>query len=246
MLVATSKMSALGEMAGSVAHEINNPLATIKNLLNQIQEVVDDDPLEKGLLKEMAATAENTADRINKIILGLRSFSRNGEEDPFEPVNLKELIEETASFCNERFKHKGIKLMIEPFSEDLAFQGSSTQISQVLLNLLNNGHDAVSDLSALPNPKDKWIKVSAFEIENMVEIKVTDCGNGILPEVQEKLFEPFFTTKKKGKGTGIGLSISMKIVRSHNGQLFLDSRCSHTCFVVRLPKAQTFSMEKAA
>ena len=231
-LIASSKMSALGEMAGGVAHEINNPLASIKNLCSQIQEVVDDDPLDRNLLKEMATKAEFTTDRIAKIVLGLRSFSRDGSKDPNQVVQIQQLIEETLSFCNERFTNDGTEVIIEDFNEALAIDGRATQISQVLLNLLNNAHDAIA------NFKEKWIKVSVLDGSGSLEIRVTDCGRGIPLENQNKIFQPFFTTKEIGKGTGMGLSISSGIIQSHHGELKLDPGSPNTCFVIRLPKNQ--------
>ncbi|MEW6058238.1 MAG: ATP-binding protein [Bdellovibrionota bacterium] len=229
-LVTSSKMSALGEMAGGVAHEINNPLAAIKSLSSQIQEVLRDEQLDKKLLTEMASDVEKTTDRISKIVQGLRSFSRDGSKDPHQVVNVRQLIEETLSLCKERFKKSGIALTVDDFEQNLCFDGQSTQISQVILNLLNNAHDAISDL------KDKWIKLSVSESSSWIEIRVTDCGAGIPKKNKDKIFQPFFTTKEIGKGTGMGLSISTGIIRSHHGELRLDQMSPNTCFVIRLPK----------
>lgn len=232
-MVSTSKMSALGEMAGGVAHEINNPLAIIKNLSGQLQEVLNDDPLDKSLVKDMAAQVEKTTDRIAKIVQGLRSFSRDGSKDPFYEVSVQQLIEETLSFCNERFKNNGIQITVDDFDKNLRFEGRATEVSQVLLNLLNNAHDAIA------GRKEKWIKVSIVDQPEWINIQVTDCGDGITPEIRERIFQPFFTTKEIGKGTGMGLSISVGIIKQHKGELKLDTRCPNTRFVIRLPKKQT-------
>ena len=232
LIVSASKMAALGEMAGGVAHEINNPLATIKNLSGQIQEIVDDNPLDRSLLKEMAADVEATTNRIAKIVQGLRSFSRNGSDDPYLTVNIHQIIEETLSFCRERMKHHGTNLTVSSFRKDLCLEGHATEISQVLLNLLNNADDAIADL------KEKWIKISVVDKGDEVEIQVTDSGHGIPLDVQSKIFQPFFTTKEIGKGTGMGLSISTGIIQSHNGKLILDNHCLNTRFVIQLPKKQ--------
>jgi len=226
-------MSALGEMAGGVAHEINNPLAVIKNISGQLQEVLDDDPLDISLIKDMASQVENTTNRIAKIVQGLRSFSRDGSKDPFHMVNIQRLVEETLSFCNERFKNDGTQILVEDFDKNLCFDGRATEVSQVLLNLLNNAHDAITGF------KEKWIKISVVDQSNWMNIQVTDCGGGIPIEVREKIFQPFFTTKDIGKGTGMGLSISVGIIKGHNGELKLDTQCPNTRFVIRLPKKQS-------
>jgi PAS domain S-box-containing protein len=233
-MVASSKMSALGEMAGGIAHEINTPLAAIRTLSSQIEEVMTDDPLDKGMVIEMASKIVQTSDRIAKIVRGLRSFSRDGSHDSYSSVNVKQLIEDTLSFCHERFKNGGTDLIVDTdtFDSKTCFEGRETEISQVLLNLLNNAHDAISE------HKEKWIKVSVTENANDLEIRVTDCGLGITPENQKKIFQPFFTTKEIGKGTGMGLSISSGIIKGHQGELFLDNQAPNTCFVMRLPKKQ--------
>ncbi|MGE3974102.1 MAG: sensor histidine kinase [Bdellovibrionales bacterium] len=231
-LMSSSKMSALGEMAGGVAHEINNPLAVIMSLSGQLQEVIDEDPLDRSLIKSMSNEIENTTTRIAKIVQGLRSFSRDGSKDAFHPVNLHELIEDTLSFCSERFKHNDTKIIIDDFKKDLSFFGRATELSQVLLNLLNNAHDAISGF------QDKWIKISIADEQSYLDIQVTDCGSGVPHKVREKIFQPFFTTKEIGKGTGMGLSISSGIIRRHGGELKLDTQCPNTRFVIRIPKKQ--------
>lgn len=234
-LLNSSKMSALGEMAGGVAHEINTPLAIIKTLSEQLREVVEDEPLDKVLVTDMVGNVEKTADRIAKIVQGLRSFSRGGDQDPFHKVIVCDLIHDTLSFCGERFKSDGTIVTIKDFDKNLFFDGRSNEISQVLLNLLNNANDAISSY------KEKWIDISVVEHKEWLEIQVTDCGGGIPADVRDKIFQPFFTTKEIGKGTGLGLSISLGIIQKHNGELKLDTSCQNTRFVIRLPKKQSAS-----
>lgn len=238
-LLNSAKLSSLGEMAGGIAHEINSPLACVKSISNQLQEVIEDTPIDKDLIKNMATQIEATTDRIAKIVQGLRTFSRDGSKDPSRSINVQKLIEETLSFCNERFKHLGTDVTIESFRQDLTFEGRATEISQVLLNLLNNAHDAIL------NNTEKWVKVSVIEKQKWIEIQVTDSGRGIPQEIQKKLFQPFFTTKEIGKGTGIGLSISAGIIQNHQGELKLDMRCANTRFVICLPKVQIPEKEAA-
>lgn len=230
-LVNSSKMSALGEMAGGVAHEINNPLAIIAGLSDQMQEMLLEEPMDKVTLIDMLQKMQLTIARIAKIITGLRTFSRDGSQDSLLTVNACELVEDTLSFCRERFKLHNIKLSVESTRPDLTFKGRSVEVSQVLLNLLNNAHDAIA---AMP---EKWVSIKITDENEFVLIRVTDSGNGIAPGVREKIFQPFFTTKEIGQGTGMGLSISMGIIKSLKGELKLDANNPHTSFLVRLPKA---------
>lgn len=239
-LSASAKMSALGEMAGGVAHEINNPLATIKILSSRMHELLDDPNVDKKMIQEMVGMIETTTDRIARIVQGLRSFSRDGSGDPYDTVNVASLIEDTLSFCKARFKDSGVALMVEPFPSGLSFEGRSTQISQVLLNLLNNAYDAIHDRN------ERWVHISARVDRDILELRVTDSGQGIPPSIAEKIFQPFFTTKEIGKGTGMGLSISSGIVKSHRGELSVDRACANTCFVMRLPLRQSAKLSVAA
>jgi C4-dicarboxylate-specific signal transduction histidine kinase len=105
-----------------------------------------------------------------------------------------------------------------------------SQISQVILNLLNNAYDAVVGRN------EAWIKIDVRSSDDAFEIAVTDSGEGIAPSVADRIMTPFFTTKPMGKGTGLGLSISSNIMIDHGGTLKLDRSCPRTRFVVTLPK----------
>lgn len=241
-IVSSSKLASLGEMAGGIAHEINTPLALIKTLSGQMQEVVTDKILDKPLLADMASQIENTVDRIGKIVSGLRSFARDGSADPFASVQVKPLIDDVISLCGEKLKENSVMLRIKNVPAHLVFEGRVTEISQVLLNLLNNAYDAVE------NQKEKWIEIEARDRGEWIEIGVKDSGHGISEEVKKKIFQPFFTTKEVGKGTGLGLSIALGMVKSHGGTLDLDSQGTNTCFVIKLPKrvSENISTDKPA
>lgn len=230
-MIQSNKMASLGEMASGIAHEINNPLAIIKMTALQMQKNIND---ESNVLKNGVAKIDSTVDRISKIIQGLRTFSRDGRNDPFEIVYFDHLIDDILSFCKERLKHHSITLIKEELDPNLVFEGRQIEISQVILNLLNNAIDAVD---SLPDT-NKWIRISAKNNGSFLEIKITDSGHGIPLETQSKMFQPFFTTKEIGKGTGLGLSLSLTIIKNHLGEIFLDNDSPNTCFVLRLPNQQ--------
>ncbi len=231
-LVSTSKMSALGEMAGGIAHEINNPLATIKSLSSQLRELLEETPIDRVTVNTMATVIEESTDRIAKVVQSLRAFARDGAKDPVAEINVHKLVDDTLTFCRERFKSGQTMLHVEPIREDLIIEGREIELSQVLLNLLGNAHDAVANLH------ERWIRVEVLESLATVDILVTDSGPGIAPELHDKIFQPFFTTKEIGKGTGTGLSISTGLIEKHGGSLTLNVNNPHTCFVIRLPKTQ--------
>ena len=230
----STKMAALGQMAGGIAHEINTPLAVIKTVTGQIAEVLEEEQApDRKMLREMAKTAETTVDRIAKIVTGLRQFSRDGSKDGFQEVSAQHLIESTVTLCQERLKNNSISLIIETMNKDIFFEGREVEVSQVLLNLLNNAHDAIAD------EKEKWIRIAVVDLDQWIEFHITDSGHGIPADQQKKIFQPFYTTKEVGQGTGMGLSISLGIIQNHNGEIRIDSNCPHTRFIVCLPKAQS-------
>jgi PAS domain S-box-containing protein len=228
-----SKMAALGEMASGVAHEINNPLSIIIGRAGQLRELIQRDEATPEILLKSCERIESTAERISRITRGLRSFARDGQNDPFAPVAVKELLQECLELCRERFHHQAIEIrMTSDIPSDLTVECRSSQIAQVLLNLLNNS------LDALALQTEKWVSIQILDRDSNIELQVTDSGPGIPTEIADKIMQPFFTTKELGRGTGLGLSISKGIVETHHGFLRLDTSCPNTRFVISLPKLQ--------
>lgn len=224
----SSKMSALGEMAGGVAHEINNPLGVISLRAEQIAEMLSEDVIPVEECRSNVDRIMETIKRVTKIVAALKSFARQKPSDPAVPAKIKSIIEDTLTLCTERFKLKDIKLEIANVPEDLMTECRPTEISQVLLNLLSNSFDAIE------NYKEKWVRIDVSTSGGEIDLSVTDSGTGIDEKTAERIFDPFFTSKEVGKGTGLGLSISSSIVKGHGGSLFLDRSHPNTRFVVRL------------
>lgn len=237
-----TKMATLGEMAAGIAHEINNPLAIIKTAAQQINTIINRNELEKEKLIDNFEKINKTIDRISKIIKGLKFFSSPATLDnEFALVPIQGIIEDTISLCEERFKVNNIDLIFKSKIEfkSLDIQCRAVEISQVLLNLLNNSFDAIEHLEI------KWVEISIQDFENEVLITVQDSGSGISPALAKKLLQPFYTTKLAGKGTGLGLSISANIIDSHRGKFWIDTNSSNTKFCFRIPKIQKeYSLSK--
>lgn len=231
-LISATKMAALGEMSGGIAHEINNPLTVIQARAFQLGQMVEANKLDPEKVKQAAESISRTSDKIARIIKSLRSFAREGTHDPFEVIPVKQIVEETLEFCRTRFYNHGVEIEIVPFDSELEVECRLIQIEQVLLNLLNNSFDAVHEL------ENKWIRICVKELVSAIEIHVIDAGPGIPSSVADQIMLPFFTTKEVGKGTGLGLSISAGILRSHKGALQLDKNAQNTTFIIHLPKWQ--------
>lgn len=229
--ISQSRMATLGEMAAGMAHEINNPLAVISVLSQQLKQKVLGSENEAELLTKLSKIVQTT-ERITKIINGLRSFARNGEKDPFESTSLNTIIGDTLELCKQRFALENIELRVAAIPTDWKIDCRATQISQVILNLLSNARDAISEKN------EKWIEIKVYDVGLSIKIQVTDSGSGITKEIASKIMNPFFTTKEVGVGTGLGLSISKGIVEAHEGRLYFDHSCPNTRFVVQLPKHQ--------
>lgn len=225
----TTKMSALGEMAGGIAHEINTPLTVIQLSAENLLETFSQGP---EVPKEITLVSLNrivkTVTRISKIISGLRSFARDSKDDPMVPTYVSEIVEDTFSLCREKLSHNSIQVKFV-IDEEIKVQCRPIELSQVLLNLLNNAYDAIQEFSS------KWITVEVKVVDQNVHLSVIDCGNGIPLEIQEKIMQPFFTTKDVGKGTGLGLSISKGIVEAHGGRILIDNKSPNTKITIELP-----------
>ncbi len=227
-MISSAKLSSLGEMASGIAHEINNPLAIIKGKAYQILKKLEAQDVDVDFLIKEVSKIEHNSLRIVKIIKGLRTFSRHGEGDPFQVVPFKTILDDVLELCHERFKYQGVELLTSGALE-VNIRCQETQFAQVILNLVNNAHDAVV------NMKSPWVHIDVTEYNDSIRINVTDSGGGISEEVAQKIMQPFFTTKEVGMGTGLGLSISKGIVEMHGGKLFLDKNCPNTRFVIEVP-----------
>jgi PAS domain S-box-containing protein len=229
--VLSARLSELGMMAGSIAHEINNPLAVIHATASDLLEMAEagDVPLEA--VEVAGARIKRTANRISKIVKSLRQIARKGTSDPFQRASAAQIVEEVLDLCKERFRAHSVRVDAPTVDPGIEVLCREVQISQVLLNLLQNGFDAVVDSEA-----DKWVQLEVTCVGQSVVFAVIDSGAGIAPDIAAQIMEPFFTTKPLGKGTGLGLSLSKAIVEEHGGELTLGARGNHTCFSFLLPR----------
>ena len=228
MVMNSAKLSSLGEMAGNIAHEINTPLAIISSNAEQVLAKLDLPNPDLADIKTKVEKIEKTTHRIAQIVRGLRSFCRDSSKDRPEDVLIESVIEDALSLCMERFRNRGVTVSWDT-AENCIVHCVPTQLSQVLLNLLINAHDAIADLD------EKWIKIRTAKTQDDVQISIIDSGLGISDEILEKIKMPFFTTKPAGQGSGLGLSISKSIIESLNGRLDYCLEDGHTSFKVQIP-----------
>lgn len=228
-----AKLASLGEMAGGIAHEINNPLAIISSTAHFLKKRANKGNLSQEDLFESIQTIESTVLRTSKIIAGLRTVSRQSEGLELEKVQLRDMLDDILGLCSARFKNHGVSLSVPTSDAELNHKlyCDRVQLSQVLINLLGNAFDAIQSLD------EKWIVLELGREKNFDQLVITDSGRGIDPLIVEKMFNPFFTSKEVGKGTGLGLSISKSIMEKHKGMIEVDSAHPNTRFVIKLPAA---------
>jgi len=222
-LIAISRLSTIGTLAAGVAHEINNPLAVVRIIL---EKELCADPVRAQKMR----SALSQVDRIAVIVQNLKSFSRDSSNDPRVEVPLPDLIRETMQLFNQGRSGEAVSVKVDSVT-DAKVVCNPAQISQVLLNLLQNASDAVSEIEA---PR---ISMICSESEELIRIGVQDNGAGVPAQIRARIFDAFFTTKDPGKGTGLGLSIAADIISDHGGRLYIDENSPQTTFIVELPRA---------
>lgn len=235
-LVQSEKLSAIGEFVAGVAHELNNPLATVMGF----SELLKDAPVEPKYRRHLEMVFKS-AERCQKIVHSLLSFARRHQPER-KPVAVNKLIEDVLEIVAYQLRTSNVEVA-KCFSPALpSVLGDGHQIQQVLLNFINNARQAIEEHQASGE-----ISITTKTIDGLVFISVQDNGPGISNENMQRIFDPFFTTKEVGKGTGLGLSLCYGLIKEHGGNITVSSQPgAGATFTIELPAAANPAAEASA
>ncbi|HUB83827.1 MAG TPA: ATP-binding protein [Bryobacteraceae bacterium] len=231
-LLQSDRLASLGELAASVAHEINNPIAGVLNLSMLLQRMLKDDGIPHERIPEFRkylSQVTNETTRVGRIVSDLLAFSRRSKPQR-APADLNKIARMTLSLVQHKMKLSGVEVETS-FADDLpAVPCDQSQVQQVVLNLLLNAAEATHSKT------DRRVLVATRTDGGYVRLVVADNGEGIPPENLAKIFHPFFTTKPEGKGVGLGLAVSYGIIEAHGGDIEVASVVGEGAkFTVSLP-----------
>ena len=229
----TDRLATLGELAAGAAHEIRNPLTSIRSSIQYLSKDFNNDPSKSEMIDEII----NEVERINKILQGLLSFARPSRLNVSE-INLESLINQVLMLINSSIRKHRIDVQFEYFTENTTIQGDIEQLKQVFLNIFLNAIDAMSE-NREEQPRSLIISIekgiAIDEKKHLLILSIEDSGKGIEPENIENIFNPFFTTKEEG--TGLGLAISYGIINNHEGEIEVTSTVGKGSIVrIKLPQ----------
>jgi two-component system sensor kinase FixL len=226
-LIHVSRVSAMGELASALAHELNQPLTAISNYLLAARQLIQRGPEHAERASDIIGKSIDQAMRAGQIIRQLRSFVQKGDVER-APAEIERVVDEASALAFIGLKEKGIRVAIERRDELPKIAIDRIQIQQVLINLIRNAVDAMEG----QDRRELTIRISRDD--GAVRVSIIDTGSGVRRDMEEKLFQAFATSKPTGMG--VGLSISRNIVEAHNGRLWFEPNPSGgTIFHLALP-----------
>lgn len=228
----TSRFVTIGEVAGGVAHDLSNPITVIAYRAESLRTKIAREEVPQEVIIQDLDLIIRMNNRITSIVTTIKNLAREGNRDPFEAVELSSIIKDAVEVCKYRFETTNVLLKISNLDSTRTIECRPVQIFQAILNLLNNAHDAVENLS------ERWVQLNVEWGTSEVVLSVIDSGVSLSISNDAKMPKLFSTTKIRGKGTGLGLSIIQRAVSDHQGSFELDAKSANTKFVITLPVSQ--------
>jgi signal transduction histidine kinase len=227
-LTRANRLSSLGELAASIAHEIKNPLISIEGFAKRLGRVKD-----PAKIHQYARFIEGEAERLSKVLTRLLDFSRMAEPDR-EPLDINETVDDTVLFLEHHLtRFRNIDLTVKKAKRVPRVRADKIHVQQALINIVMNAAQAMREGGPLTIETGTGKGGYAW-------ITVADKGPGIEPETLKRIFEPFFTTKPKGQGTGLGLPLSKRLIEANGGKIEVETAVGEgTTFRLLFPFADT-------
>lgn len=231
-LLRASRLSAMGQMASALAHELNQPLTAINNYVQATRRMIGNPNVSRDRLEETMDKAVAQANRAGQIIHRMRQFLQKGETER-QPESINKVLEEASALALVGAKESGVVVRMELGIDLAPVMIDRIQIQQVILNLIRNGIEAMQSVAR------RELLIATNQGENdLVQVTIADSGPGLAPDVAEQLFQPFVTTKEKGMG--LGLSICRSIIDSHGGKIWATANPDNgVTFAFTLPVMDT-------
>ena len=230
-IIQASKLATLGEMATSVAHELNQPMNIIRMAAGNSRRKISNGDVNTEYLSGKLLRIEEQTARAAAIISHMRMFGREAKEAP-ELIDPREVVTNALGIVGEQLRLSGVEVVRELADGCPSVLGHTIQLEQVLLNLLTNARDAIAKSEG-----EAKITLRVFSDDEGVQVSVEDTGGGIPEEILPRIFEPFYTTKEMSKGTGLGLSVGYGIIRDMNGTIAVENIDDGARFTITLPIA---------
>jgi len=221
LIMQQSRFAAMGEMIGNIAHQWRQPLSAISTIatgakLRYKNNLISDEELDETFVKIKEYTQH-----LSKTIDDFRDFLKDDTDREKELFDLNEVINKSISLTEAAYKDNQITINYKCNDEKFILNGSSSELSQVFLNIFNNAKDVLLEKEI----KNKFVNIEILKNDDLVIVKIHDNAGGIPDEIKGKIFDPYFTTKHKSQGTGIGLFMSKKIITQHfNGNIEVNNR----------------------
>jgi two-component system NtrC family sensor kinase len=236
-LIQAEKMSALGRLTASIAHEINNPLQAVQSCLSLIKEELDEGGEVQEIYQDLGIASSEVA-RVASILRRLRDFYRPAHEGT-QQLDLHELMRSVLELISKQLQRSHVTVECEWTAELPLVMGNLDHLKQVLVNLMLNAIDAIGEQSGVIRVRTALDEMPGADERRIpaVRVEISDTGAGMPPEILSRLFEPFLTTKPDG--TGLGLYISYEIIRAHDGLITVTSQMGQgTAFTILLPHSR--------
>lgn len=223
-LIQAERLSAIGSLAASIAHEFNNPLCGVRSVIERMRRKASPASPDLGILK----LALDNCDRMGRLVKDLQQFGRPSADEQ-RLFDLNRAVDSVLVLLHKHLKIRKVVVRREGNSEPLVMCGAENQVKQALLKLINNSAEALPETGGC-------IEIRTLRDGNQLQVVVTDNGNGISEEHLPQLFDPFYSTMNSVKETGLGLSVAYGIIKAHGGGIGVATRLGHgTTFTIILP-----------